>query len=574
MFVVSRENPLPAPTSIGPGGRLPPGAVADDDGVADVESATAVFSSDSDGLDFYESLEAMRVEIRDAVVVGPTNDFGEIPVLAGAGVGAGLRSARGGIVLGAGDVNPERIFLDGPAMPLANVGDTFAGSTFAVVDYTFGNYKFDTTALAPVVSGGLTREVVSLGGAAGANQLDVAAFNVENLDPSDPPAKFAALAQLITTNLGAPDIVALEEVQDDNGATNDGVVSAEVTLQTLIAAVQAAGGPTYHARSVDPADDQDGGEPGGNIRVVFLYRTDRGLAFVDRPGAGAGTSNTVVNSGGVPALAFSPGRIDPTNPAFANSRKPLAGEFQFNGRTLFVVANHFNSKGGDQPLFGRFQPPAQSSQAQRLAQAQVVAGFVGQLLAVDPAAAVVVLGDLNDFEYSPPVAALKTAGLTNLIETLPPSERYTYVFEGNSQVLDHVMASASLTAALTGFDVVHVNAEFADQVSDHDPAVARFSVGVLPTRRLLPILECVVRQGALSWVARFGYDNPNTLAAIRPYGNDNRFVLEAINQGQPTTFLPGRQRAVFQVPFRPLRPAVWLLDGRLAAGTILSPRCP
>ena len=47
-----------------------------------------MFSADSDGLDFYESLEAMRVEVRDAVVVGPTNDFGEIPVLAGGGVGA------------------------------------------------------------------------------------------------------------------------------------------------------------------------------------------------------------------------------------------------------------------------------------------------------------------------------------------------------------------------------------------------------------------------------------------------------------------------------------------------------
>ena len=54
---------------------------------------------------------------------------------------------------------------------------------------------------------------------------------------------------------------------------------------------------------------------------------------------------------------YNPGRIEPTDAAFTNSRKPLAGEFLFNGRRLFVIANHFNSKGGDDPLFGRFQPP-------------------------------------------------------------------------------------------------------------------------------------------------------------------------------------------------------------------------
>ena len=60
----------------------------------------------------------------------------------------------------------------------------------------------------------------------GADQLTVATFNVENLDPADGAAKFDALAALIVNNLHAPDIVALEEVQDNNGATNDGVVDA------------------------------------------------------------------------------------------------------------------------------------------------------------------------------------------------------------------------------------------------------------------------------------------------------------------------------------------------------------
>ena len=62
------------------------------------------------------------------------------------------------------------------------------------------------------------------------------------------------------------------------------MVDATADLRALIAAISAAGGPAYEYRQIDPVDDQDGGEPGGNIRVGFLFRTDRGLRFVDRPG--------------------------------------------------------------------------------------------------------------------------------------------------------------------------------------------------------------------------------------------------------------------------------------------------
>jgi len=176
-----------------------------------------------------------------------------------------------------------------------------------------------------------------------------------------------------------------------------------------------------------------------------------------------------------PQLSFSPGRIDPANAAFTTSRKPLAGEFTFNGHRLFLIANHFNSKGGDQPIFGRFQPPALVSEAQRVLQAQVVAGFVQSILALDPNAKIVVLGDLNDFEFSAPVGTLKGAGLNDLVETLAPEERYTYVFEGNSQVLDHILVSNGLKAGVE-YDVVHVNSEFFVQASDHEPEVARLNL--------------------------------------------------------------------------------------------------
>ena len=67
------------------------------------------------------------------------------------------------------------------------------------------------------------------------------------------------------------------------------------------------------------------------------------------------------------------------------------------------------------------------------------------------------------------------------MSTLPQAERYSYVFEGNSQSLDHIVVSNSLFARPPRVRPVHVNAEFFDQLSDHDPQVARFFVNTAPT---------------------------------------------------------------------------------------------
>ncbi|WP_238361004.1 endonuclease/exonuclease/phosphatase family protein [Iningainema tapete] len=479
---VSTGNPLPTPIILGNGGRaIPTQVISNDAAGGNVENAGTVFDPVQDGIDFYESLEGMLVQVNNAVAVGPTNDFGEIPVLADNGANASLRTARGGIVIQPGDFNPERIIVDDAIIssePQVNVGDRFNGAIVGVIDYSFSNFKLlNTQALPSVTSGGLQREVTNVTPIA--NQLTVATFNVENLDPGDGATKFNNLASRIVNNLRSPDIINIEEIQDNNGPTNDSVVDASTTYQTLISAIASAGGPTYQFRQINPVDDQDGGEPGGNIRVGFLYNPSR-VQFVDRPGGTSTTDTTVNNVGGVPQLSASPGRIIDTDlsngDAFANSRKPLVGEFIFNGQTVFVVGNHFNSKGGDQPLFGRFQPPTLSSEAQRNQQATEVRDFVQSILAINPNANVVVAGDLNDFEFSNPLSILEGAGLTTLIETLPQNERYTYNFEGNAQTLDHILVSRNLLTKLNGFDVVHINSEFAVQDSDHDPVLARFDL--------------------------------------------------------------------------------------------------
>lgn len=223
-----------------------------------------------------------------------------------------------------------------------------------------------------------------------------------------------------------------------------------------------------------PQDGKDGGEPGGNIRNVFLFHPGR-VDFVDRPGGDATTAVKAVKTKKGAALSVSPGRINPTSTAWDSSRKPLVGEFRFRGEPVFVIANHFASKGGDQPLHGRYQEPVRSSETQRVRQATEVNTFVTSLLKADRAARVVTLGDLNDFAFSPTMSAL-TGGkvLKPLITTLPVGEQYSYVYDGNSQTLDHILTSPAVRRF--DYDVVHINAEFADQASDHDPQIVRIDV--------------------------------------------------------------------------------------------------
>ncbi|MGH3483603.1 MAG: lamin tail domain-containing protein [Nocardioidaceae bacterium] len=473
--VVSTSNPLPAATLVGPDGRVPPGAVVDDDANGSVETS-GTFDANTDGIDFWESMEGMRVQLDDAQVVGPTNQFNETAVVP---AGSGVRTDRGGILLQADDTNPERVLLDtfgSLRMPSAIVGDSVDGSVIGVLDYNFGNFHLMLSTLPTYADGGTERETTDR---AAQRELSIASFNVENLDPTDPQAQFDAMGAAIVDNLAAPDLLTLEEIQDNNGATNDGTVAADQTLDKLVAAIQAAGGPAYQWRQISPENNSDGGEPGGNIRVAFLFRTDRGLSFVDRPGGDATTPTDVVVQGGRARLSVSPGRIDPANDAWDNSRKPLVGEFKYRSQTVFVIANHFASKSGDDPLFGRFQPPVRDSEEQRHAQAEAVRGFVDELLAVNPSADVVVAGDLNDFEFSETTDILVGSGDTALVDlprTLPKGDRYSYVFEGNSQVLDHILLSPAAAAVDHEYDTVHMNAEFPDQISDHDPQVVRLAI--------------------------------------------------------------------------------------------------
>lgn len=504
--VLAQTGPAVTATLIGgPGGLTPP--------TSDLAAGSL----------FFESLEGMLVTVKAPVVVGPTNSFGEIETLANNGADATGRTDRGGILLSGGqpsfgntdtvggDFNPERIQIDddtgvlpGFSTPQVNVGAQLSDVT-GIVNYDFGNYQVVATQAYTVTQQStLVKETTTL--QAAANKLTVASYNAENLDPSDGAARFATFAQQILNNLKSPDIIALQEVQDNDGATNSSVTSASVTLQMLVDALNAAAGPNGpHYKFIDNpfiGDDTNGGEPGGNIRTAYLYNDDR-VDFV------AGSLRSVSANGNAisnPALPNDQ-QTNLDNPFFG-SRPPLAATFTFNGEDVTIINNHFTSKGGSGALFGSQQPPFDAGEVQRAGQAQAVNNFVDSLLAGNPNAKIVVTGDLNDFDFEAPLNVLKgtasisnydvatgdtidatatytpggTAVLNDLVDTLPANQRYDYVFEGNSQSLDHLLASNSL-ASDAQFDVVHLNSEFADQTSDHDPLVASFTIN-LPTQTI------------------------------------------------------------------------------------------
>ena len=80
----------------------------------------------------------------------------------------------------------------------------------------------------------------------------------------------SVVAGHIANHLLHPDIMFLQEVQDNSGKRDDGTTSANLTLSRLAKAVTETSGEYYNFTNVDPLDGEDGGQPGGNIRTAFL----------------------------------------------------------------------------------------------------------------------------------------------------------------------------------------------------------------------------------------------------------------------------------------------------------------
>ncbi|MGB8526376.1 MAG: 5'-nucleotidase C-terminal domain-containing protein [Rhodoplanes sp.] len=487
----------------------------------------------SDGAAFFEALEGMLVKVNNPVVVSPRNSNGEIFTVVDTddnpanGVNATGLNSRGVLQLtpgtpipddpattgsdalrttntAGGDFNPERIQIDddsgilaGFVSPAVNPGARLESVT-GVVSYNFANYEvIATQAYGVAQASALAKETTALSGSA--TKLTVASYNAENLDHLDPASRFTTIADEVKNRLNSPDIIALQEIQDNDGPTNSAVTAADLTLQDLVNAINAIAAPGVHYSYIDNpfiGDDTNGGEPGGNIRTAFLYRDDR-VDFVENSLRTIGPNGEPINT-----LAGAADQQTNVENPFFGSRLPLVATFKFNDNDVTVINNHFSSKGGSGALIGSEEPPLNASEVQRAAQAQAVNNYVDAQLASKANANIIVAGDLNEFPSEEPMQVIKgvatitnydvpassnpfdatatlttggTAVLNDLQDTLPADEQYDYVFDGNAQTLDHMLVTGNLSAGAQ-FDVVRINAEFFDQTSDHDPLIASFEL--------------------------------------------------------------------------------------------------
>ncbi len=533
----SSGNPLPAPVVL----------VGMPNNVLTNVTPDYIFSTNFDAttaLGFFETVEGMMVTIPNMVVAdgfvstsggrpffqaysldsanpdqinsrGGYTIAGDPPIGPPDTAETGDDTVNGGRHLHDGDVNPDVIELDftGWAMApppglatTATMGDQL-GDVTGIIDFDFTDRKLFVTAMEPggFVNGGIpVVETTALGN--DGRSLTVATFNVENLDPGDGAARFTALANAIATNLNAPDIICIEEMQDNNGATASGGADASTTWQMLVDALNLATGSNYQWVDQEP-NGSEGGEPGGNIRVGFLYNTDRvqlgDLAanatlaerrmYTDRIGDGVRDAGDLI--------AFSDnmlgGEISASD--WAGTRRSLLGEFNFNGNTIFVTANHWPAKGGSGEFWQFNQNletgnPLNSGWAQRNQVAQDVYAMLNLIEGSAPDAGIVAGGDFNDFYFYRPLTTVTGhtmadgtarsggARFDNLTLTLSEAERYTYTFDGRAQAIDHIIANGLLSAVAT-YDVVHINTGYnaagtgpdADPaLSDHDPGLSSF----------------------------------------------------------------------------------------------------
>ncbi|KAK0617583.1 Endonuclease/exonuclease/phosphatase-like protein [Immersiella caudata] len=450
-------------------------------GVTNISVSNPVLKPKEDGLDFWESLSGELVKIKRPTSIQRANQYGDTWVF-GDWVVSG-KNAHGGLTMSGKDSNPEAIIigspLDGTKNPsTSKMGDQFEDIT-GVVTCAFGFYRIlPLTAIKTSSTANANAKPSTLKTSSDCRALTIGDYNVENLAPDS--SHLPDIAAHIVNYLNSPDLIFIQEVQDGSGPADDGVVSANATLSALTASIESLSSISYAFASVDPISNQDGGQPGGNIRQAYLYRPE--VVTLYKPNPGSGSDETQVQPG--PKLSFNPGRIEPGNEAWSASRKPIAAAWVAKGakKPFFTVNVHFSSKGGGTSLHGDARPPVNGAVGRREMQGNVTATFIREIMKEDPKAKVIAAGDFNEFSFVQPMKTFAAvSGMVDLDEAtnVPVPERYTYVYDMNAQALDHMYVSPALAKSKhTKYEHLHLNtwAAFADMVSDHDPSVAQFDV--------------------------------------------------------------------------------------------------
>ncbi|MCA1590092.1 MAG: hypothetical protein LC734_06810 [Acidobacteria bacterium] len=167
-----------------------------------------------------------------------------------------------------------------------------------------------------------------------------------------------------------------------------------------------------------------------------------------------------------------------------------------------VVVNHLKSYSG-------FNDPKQMENVRlkKKLQAEFLARWIAERQKANPAERIVLLGDFNSYQFSDgvldmmgtiigrPAARnavmisaddLVNPDLINLVDVIDPAQRYSFIFDGSAQVLDHILVTENFRNHVAGFGYLRVNADYPEiyrndaarpeRFSDHDPAVAYFNI--------------------------------------------------------------------------------------------------
>lgn len=437
-----------------------------------VDNTPTKYNPETEALDYWESLEGMRVEVTKPKVTGPQYK-GDIYVLPGDYKGQKLNNI-GGVNLRPGVQNTEVLPITVGNKFVAKAKDYFNKNITGVVTYKNKTYKIDPSSVPAIQDGGLKREASKI--YPSEDKLTIASYNIENFSANSkghdetPEEKVDKIANSFIKEVHSPDIITLIEVQDNNGGVNDGTVDGVKSGEKLAQRIKSLGGPDYKYTEIAPVDGKDGGKPGANIRVAYLYNPNR-VTLIGKEKGGSEEAARFVNG----HLEKNPSRVDPTSVHFEKVRKSLAAEFDFKGERIVVIANHLKSKLGDDAIYGSNQPSVENTRPKRIEEAKILNAFIKEGLRQNPNLKFVLTGDFNDFEFSDSVRTIVGNELVNLMAEHEQGDRYSYFYRGSNQSLDNILISKNIKDKVV-FSPVHINASFMEEhgrASDHDPVVVQ-----------------------------------------------------------------------------------------------------
>nr|WP_314844852.1 ExeM/NucH family extracellular endonuclease [uncultured Microbacterium sp.] len=292
-------------------------------------------------------------------------------------------------------------------------------------------------------------------------------------------------------------------------------------------------------------------------------------AFVPTPTAlnDAATTDFITS-----AIIYKKDAVDPVGDSltvrdesvWGNAREPIAQAFDVDGRIVTVVSNHFKSKsapegGGAEPADGQG-----FFNADRVAQANSLLGFTEDIEETTGSSDILLIGDFNAYAKEDPIEVFTSAGWSDVAREKAP-EQHTYSFDGELGSLDHVLASPSLAASITGAGVWTINSpEWSDRgyafgateagtpfrSSDHDPIIVGVSSEIPPVSIDVVTMNDfhgrIEADGAAAGAAvvagavqQFRQENPNTIFAgvgdligastFTSFINDDNPTIDALN---------------------------------------------